>query len=155
MQIRLIAIGTKMPEWVEAGYQAYAKRFPPFCSLQLIEIAAEKNTKNSDPERLKKREGEKILNIIKPDHLIIALDIKGQSWSSEQLAGHLKHWQIDRRNIDLIIGGPEGLASECLKKADIKWSLSSLTLPHPLVRIFLAEQLYRATTILQNHPYHR
>ena len=155
MLIRILAIGNKMPDWVNEGYQEYAKRFPPSCTLELCEIPAEKRTKQSDIHRLTEREGEKILTAIKPGNRVIALDVKGQSWSTEHLAKQLDAWHSDGRNIDLLIGGPDGLAESCLKKAEIRWSLSPLTLPHPLVRIVLAEQLYRALSILQNHPYHR
>lgn len=155
MLIRILAIGTKMPAWVEAGYQEYAKRFPPSCSLELVEIPAEKRAKQTSIERITQREGEKLLAAMKPGNKVIALDVQGKSWSTEQLAVNLTAWHQDGRNIDLLIGGPDGLAAECLQKADIKWSLSPLTLPHPLVRIVLAEQLYRALMIMQGHPYHR
>ncbi|MHB1948266.1 MAG: 23S rRNA (pseudouridine(1915)-N(3))-methyltransferase RlmH [Gammaproteobacteria bacterium] len=155
MHIRILAIGNKMPSWVNTGYQEYAKRFPPSCTLELVEIPAEKRTKQSDIARLTEREGEKILNLIKPGNRVIALDVLGKAWSTEQLAKNLEAWHHEGRNIDLLIGGPDGLASACLQRAELKWSLSPLTLPHPLVRIVLAEQLYRALTILQGHPYHR
>lgn len=155
MFIRILAIGNKMPSWVDEGYREYAKRFPPSCKLELVEIAAEKRSKQSDIQRLTDREGQKLLDAIKPGNRVIALDVLGQSWSTEKLAENLASWHMEGRNIDLLIGGPDGLASECLKKAETKWSLSPLTLPHPLVRIVLAEQLYRALTIMQNHPYHR
>lgn len=155
MHIRIIAVGTKMPSWVEDGYQEYAKRFPPSCTLELVEIPAEKRTKNSDIARITQREGEKILSAIKPGNRIIALDVQGKAWSTEQLAKNLEAWHQEGRNVDLLIGGPDGLAAACLQKSEIKWSLSPLTLPHPLVRIVLAEQLYRALTIMQGHPYHR
>lgn len=155
MHIRIIAIGTKMPAWVDAGYQEYAKRISLPFSLELIEIPAEKRTKNSDTKRLIQREGEKILSTIKTAHRIIALDVKGKPWNTEQLAAQLAFWQTEGRHCDLLIGGPDGLSSECLQVTEIKWSLSPLTLPHPLVRIVLTEQLYRAISILQNHPYHR
>lgn len=155
MLIRILAIGTKMPSWVTEGYNEYAKRFPPSCKLELIEIPAEKRAKQSDLKRLTQREGEKILSTIKPNNRVIALDVHGQPWNTLQLSEHLKVWHLEGRNIDLLIGGPDGLAPDCLKKAETKWSLSPLTLPHPLVRIVLAEQLYRALTIMQGHPYHR
>ncbi len=155
MLIRLLAIGTKMPAWIEQGFLEYAKRFPASCQLKLIEVPAAKRTKNSVIERLVEEEGEKLLAVIKPNHHVIALEIKGKMWSTEQLAAQLENWQNERRNIDLLIGGPDGLSNRCLQKAETKWSLSPLTLPHPLVRVILAEQLYRATSILQGHPYHR
>ncbi len=155
MIIRILAIGTKMPSWVDDGFNEYAKRFTSACSLELCEIPAEKRTKNSDIPRIIEREGEKLLAAIKPGNHVIALDVKGQAWSTEQLAGQLKLWQSDGRHVDLLIGGPDGLSTACLNRSHSKWSLSALTLPHPLVRIILAEQLYRAVSILQNHPYHR
>lgn len=155
MLLRIIAIGSKMTAWVQAGFQDYAKRFPPFCKLELCEIPAEKRSKNSDLTKIVQIEGQKILAAIKPGNKIIALERTGKSWSTDQLADQLAEWQQQGQNIDFIIGGPEGLSAECLLKADLKFSLSALTLPHPLVRIILAEQLYRALSILQKHPYHR
>lgn len=152
MLIRLIAIGNKMPPWIIAGFRDYAKRLPFF---QLLEIPAEKRTKTVGIEQLIKREGEKILSVIPPGNRVIALEVKGSAWSTEQLSLKLKTWQIDGRNIDLLIGGPDGLASACLQRAEEKWSLSALTLPHPIARIVVVEQMYRAYSILQNHPYHR
>lgn len=155
MRIRLLAIGNKLPDWVQEGVQEYLKRFPAFCSIELIEIAAEKRSKQSVIQRLVEREGEKLIACLKPGNLVIALEVKGSLWSTEKLSEQLQTWQDRGQNIDMLIGGPDGLSSACIKKADIKWSLSPLTLPHPLVRIIVAEQLYRAFSILQNHPYHR
>lgn len=155
MKIRILAIGTKMPAWVNDGFDEYAKRFAPPYSLELCEIPAEKRTKNADIERLIEREGEKLLAAINPRHYVIALDVNGQSWRTEQVAAQIKQWQAVGRPIDLLIGGPDGLSHACLHQAQLRWSLSPLTLPHPLVRIILVEQLYRAMSLLQNHPYHR
>ena len=154
-QIRLLAIGNKMPEWVNQGFKEYAKRFPPSCHLKLVEISAEKRTKNNDIKRIIELESNKLLATIKPEHLVIALDVKGKSFSTEKLAQQFQQWQHNGQDIDMLIGGPDGLSKDCLQKADWTWSLSPLTLPHPLVRIVIAEQLYRALSILQNHPYHR
>jgi 23S rRNA (pseudouridine1915-N3)-methyltransferase len=155
MIIRILAIGNKMPSWVNEGFQDYVKRFTSGCSLELYEIPAEKRSKNVDIPRIVERESEKLLAAVKPTHHVIALDVKGLAWTTQQLAEELKTWQTDGRHVDLLIGGPDGLSKTCLQKVHGKWSLSSLTLPHPLVRIILAEQLYRAVSILQNHPYHR
>ncbi len=155
MIIRLIAVGNKMPAWVETGFQDYAKRLPSGYTLKLVEITPEKRTKQADIKRITDKEGEKILAEMKPGNLMIALDVKGQSWSTEQLAKQLEHWHSDNRDVDLLVGGPDGISHPCLQKCHLKWSLSPLTLPHPLVRIVVAEQLYRAWSILQNHPYHR
>lgn len=155
MRIRLIAIGTKMPDWVEAGYADYAKRLPRDCSVELIELPLALRSKNSDLTRAMEKEGEAMLAAIGKGDTVIALDVKGKPWSTEQLAGQLAGWKMSGNNYSLLIGGPDGLAPSCLSLATIRWSLSPLTLPHPLVRILLIEQIYRATTILQNHPYHK
>jgi 23S rRNA (pseudouridine1915-N3)-methyltransferase len=155
MRLRLIAVGSKMPAWVETGYLEYAKRLPPGFALHLLEIPAEKRLKQTDIARVTEKEGEKILQAIEPGTLVIALDVKGRAINTEQLAVSLQTWRDENRNVDLLVGGPDGLAPACLQKAQQKWSLSALTLPHPLVRIVIAEQIYRAFSILQNHPYHR
>ena len=154
MRIRLLAIGNKMPDWITEGFEEYAKRFSSR-QLELVEIPAEKRTKQADIARITEREGEKLLEAVKTGNVVIALDVKGKSWSTEQLAQKMQEWQNSGRHIDIFIGGPDGLSPACLQKADLSWSLSPLTLPHPLVRIVVAEQLYRAMSILQNHPYHR
>lgn len=155
MLIHLIAIGTRMPGWVEQGFQEYAKRMPPESKIKLLEIAAGKRAKNSDIKRLTQLEGEKMLAAIPKGAKVVALDVLGKACSTEALAQELKNWQSSGQDIALLIGGPEGLAPDCLKLAEQKISLSNLTLPHPLVRVVLAEQLYRATTILKGHPYHK
>ena len=155
MKLNLLAVGTKMPSWVTDGYQEYAKRMPRECSLHLHEIAPAKRGKSGSPAQWMREEGERLLAAIPSNHHVIALDVKGKTWSTEQLADQLKNWQADGRDVSLIVGGPDGLTDECLQRANQRWSLSALTLPHPLVRIVLSEQLYRAWTVLQNHPYHR
>lgn len=155
MRIRLLTITHKSPAWIQEGYQEYAKRLPAQCALELIEIPAEKRTTNADLRRITEREGEKMLGMIKSTHRVIALDVKGKLWSTEDLAENMRHWQLDGRNIDLLVGGPEGLAPACLQKAEDRWSLSPLTFPHILVKLIVAEQVYRAWSILQQHPYHR
>ena len=155
MIIHLIAIGNRMDDWVNQGYQEYAKRLPPECRLNLIEIAAGKRGKNADLERIVQQEGERMLQAI-PDHSqVIALDVKGKPWSTPQLAEQVAQWLPSGSDISLLVGGPEGLAAACVERAQQRWSLSALTLPHPLVRIVVAEQLYRAWSILKGHPYHR
>ena len=144
-----------MPAWVTDGYQEYAKRMPKECSLQLHEIAPAKRGKSGSAGQWMREEGERILAAIPDSHHVVALDVQGKSWSTEQLAEQLKNWLADGRDVSLIVGGPDGLMDECLKRANQRWSLSPLTLPHPIVRVVMAEQLYRAWTVLQNHPYHR
>lgn len=155
MLIHLIAVGTRMPNWVEDGFSEYAKRMPPESKIKLVEIAAGKRAKNSDLRRLTQQEGEKMLAAIPKGAKVVALDVLGKPCSTEELAKELKTWQGSGQDIAILIGGPEGLADDCLKKAQQKISLSKLTLPHPLVRVVLVEQLYRATTILKGHPYHK
>ena len=155
MKIRLIAVGTKMPAWVEEGYADYAKRLSGEITLELIEIAAGKRGKNADVVRITEKEGEAMLAAIPSGDRIVALDVLGKSFGTEQLASTLESWLPEGRHMSLLIGGPEGLAPAALARAEEKWSLSKLTLPHPLVRVLVAEQLYRAWTLLKGHPYHR
>jgi len=155
MKLNLLAVGTKMSSWVTDGYQEYAKRMPRECSLHLHEITPAKRGKSGSPAQWMREEGDRILAAIPNNHHVVALDVKGKPWSTEQLAEQLKNWQADGRDVSLIVGGPDGLTDECLQRANQRWSLSALTLPHPLVRIVMSEQLYRAWTVLQNHPYHR
>jgi len=155
MNIYLLAVGNKMPDWVTKGYHEYAKRLKADCQLQLIEIVPGKRGKNADLARIKKTEGEKILQAIPKGCRVLALEVKGKPWSTHELSQQLDNWLHGGQDIALLIGGPEGLSEACVARADIKWSLSPLTLPHPLVRVLLSEQLYRAYSILKNHPYHR
>ncbi len=155
MRIQLIAVGTKMPAWVEQGYQEYARRFPSEMPLQLIEIPAGKRGKNADIKRILHKEGELTLAAIPKGNRIVCLEVLGKPWDTPQLAKQMQDWQQDGRDVSLLIGGPEGLAPECVAAAHQKWSLSALTLPHPLVRIVVAESLYRAHSLNINHPYHR
>ncbi len=155
MRIQLVSVGTRMPAWVQAGYQEYAKRLTDDCRLQLIEIEAGKRGKNADIPRILQDEGARMLAAIPANNYIIALDVQGQTWNTPQLSQQLQKWQLLGKDISLLVGGPEGLAGNCLAKATLKWSLSALTFPHPLVRIIVAEQLYRAWSLMKGHPYHR
>ncbi len=155
MQIHLVAVGNRMPGWVTEGYQEYAKRLPPECRLVLREITPGKRLKNADITRIRAEEGERILAAIAPEDHVIALEVLGKGWSTETLAEQLGQWQRDGRRIALLVGGPDGLSSPCRDRADQQWSLSPLTLPHPIVRIVVAEQIYRAWSWLNRHPYHR
>ncbi len=155
MRISLIAVGNKMPVWVEQGYQEYARRMPADCNLQLVEIPAGKRGKGADIARITQQEGEKMLAAVSKGARIVTLEVTGRSWTTENLSTELDHWLHDGRDVALLVGGPEGLSADCIAKSEQRWSLSNLTLPHPLVRIVVAEQLYRAWSILQNHPYHR
>ncbi len=155
MKLFIIAVGQKMPAWVTTGYDEYARRFPRDMPLELIEIPAGKRGKNADIKRILEQEGEKMLAAVPKGARIVTLEVEGGNWSSPQLAQKLEQWQLDGRDVCLFIGGPEGLAPACIAASEAKWSLSALTLPHPLVRVVLAESLYRAWSISTNHPYHR
>lgn len=155
MKLMLIAIGNKMPAWVQTGFQEYARRFPRDLALELYEIPAHKRGKNADIKRILQQEGERMLAAVPKGARIITLEVTGQSWDSPTLASKLNQWQLDGRDVCLLVGGPEGLAPDCIAASEGKWSLSALTLPHPLVRVVLAESLYRAWSICTNHPYHR
>jgi 23S rRNA (pseudouridine1915-N3)-methyltransferase len=155
MKINLIAVGRKMPSWVDKGFQEYIRRLPKELSLNLIEVAGVKHTKNLKSQQILEREGQQILAAIPANNFVIALDVAGKSFSTEDLAMQLQKWRENARDISLLVGGSEGLSDECLNRADLRWSLSPLTFPHLLVRVIVAEQLYRASCILSGHPYHR
>ena len=155
MRLRILAIGTKMPDWVESGCNEYLKRLPPELRIEVLELPLGKRGKGADIQRAILREGEAMLKAIGERDQVIALEVQGKSWSTGDLAVNLQHWQGSGDNVSLLVGGPDGLAPTCLARADSCWSLSPLTLPHPLVRVLLAEQLYRAWSINAGHPYHR
>lgn len=155
MRLRILAVGTKMPDWVESGCNEYLKRLPPELNVEIVELPLGQRGKGADIKRAITREGEAMLKAIGEQDHVIALDVQGNSWSTENLADKLQEWQLSGDNFSLLIGGPDGLAPECLARANSRWSLSALTLPHPLVRILLTEQLYRAWSINAGHPYHR
>jgi len=155
MQIHLIAVGTRMPGWVSDGYSEYARRLPRECSLNLTEIPLARRSKSQPVSRAIEDEGKRMQAAIGANQRVIALDVKGRAWSTEQLAEQLNDWMQGGCDVSLLVGGPDGLAENCLQAAGQCWSLSPLTLPHPLVRVILAEQLYRAWSLNAGHPYHR
>ncbi len=155
MAIKLLAVGRNMPAWVNHAFQDYAKRLPPEFALELLEIKPENRSKNDNIAKVIEIEGTKLLSAIPPKHTVVALDERGVSWNTQQLADQLQHWRENQQKLCLMIGGPDGLSDTCRQKADQLWSLSALTLPHPLVRVIIAEQIYRAWSLLTNHPYHR
>lgn len=144
-----------MPPWVEDGFHTYAKRLPQEYQLILTEVTAEKRSKGSAIKSRIEKEGKALLSAASPGNTLIALDRQGQHIDTNALAQQLLRWHDDAQNISLLIGGPEGLSEQCLTTANTVWSLSKLTLAHPLVRIIVAEQIYRAWSILSHHPYHR
>lgn len=155
MQLLVAAVGQRMPNWVTDGWNEYARRMPPGLSLTLREINLEKRGKNADVKRLAAAESRALYDAMPARARIVALDVRGQSWSTEKLAANMEQWMQEGRDVGFMIGGPDGIDADIMQRADDRWSLGPLTLPHPLVRVVLAEQLYRAWTITQNHPYHR
>lgn len=155
MKLKVIAVGTKMPPWVEVAVQEYSKRLPRDMPLEFIEIPIGNRAKNANLARAVKQESDQILTQVKPQDHVIALEVTGNNWSTEKLAKQMQNWQMQGQNIIFLIGGPDGLSDACRARANQQWSFSALTLPHPIVRIILSEQLYRAWSITQNHPYHR
>jgi len=148
----IIAIGDRMPAWVASGVAEYAKRLSRELPLQLVEVTAKSR---GDPSRIKSDEGAAMLAAIPKGAHVVALDGRGQPWSSEELSVQLARWRMLGKDLAFLIGGADGIERSVLERADQRWSLGPLTLPHPLVRIVLAEQLYRAVSLLANHPYHR
>lgn len=144
-----------MPGWVQQGYKEYTKRIGAGLDIQLLEISPEKRGKSSDVKRIMQKEAERMRQSISPGNYVIALDKEGTSWSTETLANKISSWQQEGTNISFLIGGPEGMTAELLEQADTRISFSAMTFPHPVVRIILAEQLYRAYSILNHHPYHK
>lgn len=155
MKIKLIAIGTKMPSWVTAGYLEYAERLPKDFRVELLEIPAQKRTKQSNLTALLKQEGEALLAACPKGSYVVALDRVGEALDTKRLASKLQSYHDQSIELALLIGGPEGIPADVLQRAQERWSLSMLTLPHPIVRIVVAEQIYRAWSLLNHHPYHR
>jgi len=153
--IRLIAAGTRMPPWVNAGFEEYADRLGSGLRLELTEIVIPRRGRNADVARLRAEEGRRMLTVVQRRDYVVALEITARTLSTAQLAKWLAARLADGRDITLLIGGPDGLDPTCLQRADFSWSLSSLTFPHGLVRVVVAEQLYRAHSLLKGHPYHR
>lgn len=155
MRAYLLAVGDRMPAWVAEGFGEYRKRLSRELPLELVEIKPGARGKGRDDRRAMLDEGAAVLAALPRDVHVIALDGRGKTWSSQALADQLETWRMGGRDVAFLIGGPDGHAPEVLARADQHWSLGSLTLPHMLVRLVLIEQLYRATTILAGHPYHR
>jgi len=155
MRISIIAVGTRMPAWISQGIAQYSKRMPSQLQINWCEIPLARRGKAAAGQQLCAAQGEQILKSIPSGDRVVALDVQGRRLSTAQLARQLEAWQMSGDNYSLLIGGPDGLSPACLARADQRWSLSDLTLPHPLVRVLLVEQLYRAWTITVNHPYHR
>ena len=155
MHIRLLAVGDRQPAWVDDGFESFARRLPVQWKFRLEPIATAARTGDGDARKAVELEGQGVLRKLKPAERVVALDERGRQMSSRELSGVLADWQLEGRDVALVIGGPDGLSGECLERAEFHWSLSRLTLPHGLARVLVAEQLYRAWSLLQGHPYHR
>jgi len=155
MKIRLLTVGTKMPGWVQAGIEEYEKRCSRYLGFALVEVPMAKRAKTASIEQCVQKESDELLARVQPDDFVVALEVTGKTFTTEVLADRIDQFRAEGKNLSLLVGGPDGLGSECRQRANECWSLSALTLPHPLVRILVVEQLYRAASILQGHPYHR
>ena len=154
MRLRVLAVGQKMPAWVEDGVAEYSRRMPREYAVEWVDIAPAKRG-NGSPQRYREKEGEVILSrLAKTDHLV-ALDVSGSTISTEKISDRFDQWQMQGQHVSIVIGGPDGLDAAVLQRAAEQWSFGRITLPHPLVRIILAEQLYRAWSVQASHPYHR
>jgi 23S rRNA (pseudouridine1915-N3)-methyltransferase len=155
MQLIIAAVGHKMPAWIETGFQEYAKRMPPECKLVLKEIKPIDRASNKNAEAVMAQERTRIEAVLPKGGRMIALDERGQDLTTMQMSQLLTQWQQQGGDVTFVIGGADGLDADLKKNADMLIRISSLTLPHGMVRVLLAEQLYRAWSITQNHPYHR
>lgn len=155
MIINIISVGHKVPDWVETAVEDLIKRFPPELKIKLIQIPLIKRGKNPDIKRIIRDEGVKILSVAPAKNISVALDVKGKKITTQGLSQLLNRWIEQSQDITLVIGGPDGLSQEVLDGVSMKLSLSDLTFPHTLVKVMIVEQLYRAWSILKNHPYHR
>lgn len=155
MKITLLTLGHKMPDWVNTAFNNYNHRLPPHLKIQMLELAAVSRNKGLNVTQIKAEEAALINKQLKPDCLNIALDEKGKAVSTAFLAEQLNQWQMNGQDVNLIVGGADGLDDSIVKASHQCWSLSKLTFPHQLVKVILAEQLYRAFSLLNNHPYHR
>lgn len=158
MKLRILSIGHKMPNWVQQGFEEYLKRIQPMISVEMVELPPAKRSKTPSPaeiDKYKAIEATTILNAKHPKERLWLLEVKGKMLSTEHFSDKLSVAMQDGADIALVIGGADGVSPDILQAADFKWSLSELTLPHPLVRIIVIEQLYRAMSLINHHPYHR
>ena len=155
LRLTLISASNRQPDWVEAGAEDYAKRLRGRCTLAMETVPLARRTATTPVARAIADEGERMLALLPPAAHVVALAEDGKPWSTRQLAAKLEQWMQQGAPVCFLVGGPDGLSPNCLARAAERWSLSSLTLPHGLVRIVVAEALYRAWSLLENHPYHR
>jgi 23S rRNA (pseudouridine1915-N3)-methyltransferase len=155
VHIRLVAVGDRQPSWVDSAFDDYVTRLPPQWRFQLDEIATATRRKSARPDSAKTAEAQSILSRVKPSEQVVLLDERGKQFTSRELADRIDQWQAVGEDVVFVIGGPDGVADDIRKRANLVWSLSRLTLPHGLARVLYAEQMYRAWSLLSGHPYHR
>src|SRR5688572_3840037 len=154
LRLSLITASNRQPEWIDAGADDYAKRLRGRCTLDIKTVPLARRTNSSPAERAIADEGERMLALLPSAAHVVALLESGKSWSTKDLAAKLETWMQRGAPVAFLVGGPDGLSAPCIARANERWSLSSLTLPHGLVRVVVAEALYRAWSSLENHPYH-
>jgi 23S rRNA (pseudouridine1915-N3)-methyltransferase len=154
VKIRLVAVGQRPPEWVVKGFSEYARRLPREMPLDLVEIAPAAR-KNAPTAQVRAQEAQRLLAQVGTKDWVVVLDERGATWSTQRLAEKLDDWRMQGRNVVFLVGGADGLDASCVERADEVLSLSAMTLPHAMVRVLLAEQIYRAWTVISGHPYHR
>ena len=155
MEVTLLAIGTRMPKWIDDGYEEYAKRLGRDCKLTLKEIPSPRRSNSEDSASVCKKEGELLLAGVPKSAYTIALDEHGKLQSTQSIAEKMQQLRETSQSLALVVGGADGLSDQVLQQCDVKWSLSRLTFPHAMVRVIVAEQIYRSFSLLNNHPYHR
>ena len=155
MRLRVLAVGTRMPGWVQTAVDEYCKRLPRESRIDWVEIPPAKRQGGGRPEQFRAQEAELVRRHLKTGTHLLSLDVAGKAVSTEEIAGHLKDWQMQGERVALLIGGPDGIDAQLLRDSRYRWSLGRITMPHPLVRVVLAEQLYRAWSLNAGHPYHR
>ena len=153
--MRLVAVGSRMPKWVREAYEDYITRLGSGLKVALVEIEPGPRSAGRSPQKAMEAEAQKLLGALRKDEYVVALDERGAEMTTRELAAWLKTRMQDGLDVAFLVGGPDGFAPEVVARSDFKWSLSRLTFPHALVRVVLAEQLYRAHGVLANHPYHR
>lgn len=155
MKVRLLTVSQRQPAWVTDACAEYEKRLPRAWQFQLLEIKPEARTSGATTQRVQAAEAQRIRNAVPKGALLVALDERGESWSTEQFAEKIEGWQQLGRDLVLVIGGADGLDAEFRQQADHRLSLSRMVMPHGLVRVVIVEQLYRAATVIEGHPYHK
>jgi len=155
VRVRLIAVGSRMPKWVREAYEDYITRLGSGLKVSLVEIEPGQRSAGRPPQKAMEAEAQKLLSALRKDEYVVVLDERGAEMTTRELAAWLKTRMQEGRDVAFLVGGPDGFAPEVVARSDFKWSLSRLTFPHALVRVVLAEQLYRAHGVLANHPYHR